>query len=910
MLLSIFQRKPTLDHKRVEIRLKALAELPDSAQDTFVKLARQDPDPQVRTQSVDRLTSLDHLKTLADEEIEIDHVAKRIATLVIPEHPLFTDPRVVAIRLRNLKSASDFLNTASCLERPDAIAEALIKLPDSEMRLEVVSSLRDADLLAEIEKTSRRKDKNVHREARKRLSEHKQLDGERTRLIQTAHELIEMAGNYAPADPHYDSKRDALEAKWQRVLAEIAGKEASMSAYGSVESALETLESLLPERTAMEYEPDAEDIFAPIFQALANCQDNESEIDAIEQQWLALTLSNQAPLQVAEKFYRQSAEIRSRIEKKRLLSERWEKAAPLLKPIPIEQPEDQLESWERAWKSHRAALARIRDIKKFLDAKRTEETETDLESKLRETLSQCEDIVKNCDELRSKVLECINASIASLDEMVAAGESKRADSKAISIRNLIQRLPAKDRRNPSSALSKRYPAIRELNRWKSFAEAPKRKELCECMETLAIEPLPPNEQIGQIKALRADWLKLGRPKTPMEQRLADQFDAAAEKAFKPCAERFQQEKETRKKNLELRKQICEQLESYNQSVDWDQPDWKSVVSILNTARRAWRDASPVERSHMQKIGKQWREITKSIQERIDQHTRDSEEKKRQIIKRAQAAYEDTSLDNNELANLVKNLQTEWKGIGPARRNNEQKLWNQFREICDQVFEDRANRFYQRKAEIEEVIQQARSRVAEITEAVTSSIEHGESPDLWTIQQARIDIDQLHLPERTRSELQRDLSTLSRTARESIAMVQAQEWSQKLKAVLKLDEERAECEESKDGVPDNWSETAGSKNVWFEKRQKSDHDTLLALTLRAEMLAGLESPPEDAQRRIALQVENLQREMREIRRTEKEVLEEIIREWATFAQGSTELRKRFQEAVRTALEKIPKSSLRN
>ena len=910
MLTSILQRKPTLDHKRVEVRLQALAELPDSDQNTFARIARKDSDLLVRTQSIERLNSLDHLENLADEKIEIDLVVERIATLVTAEHPLFFDSRIVAVRLRNLESASDFLDTAACLNSQEAIAEALVELPDLQMRLDIVSSLRDPSMLAKVEKASRGKDKSVHREARKRLAEHKQLDEERSRLVQTAHELIETASGYSPVDSNYDSKRQALEAKWQRVLGDIADIEASVSAYGPLESAIEALEKLLPERTSIEPEPSIEDVFTPIFQALAECGDNENEIHAIEQQWLTLTLSNQAPHRIAEQFYRQSAEIRSRIKKKLHLSERRERATPLLDPVPFEQPEDQLQSWERVWESRKVTLARIRKVKKFLDEEKTNEADPDLGAKLRELLSKCQDIVRTCDGLKSNTLERIDSNIASLDEMVAAGESKRADSISASIRNLIQRLPVKDQRNPSSALSKRYPAMRELNRWKSFAQMPKRKELCERMERIAAEPLPPNEQVGQIKALREDWLRLGRPSSRLEQKLAEQFDASAERAFEPCSVQFQKEKDTRKSNLIHRKKICEQLESYDQSVDWDDPDWKSVASILSTARQAWRDAYPVDRSKVQKIGKRWYDITKSIQERIDQRTSEFEENKRQIIERARTACEDSALDNDQLADLVKGLQAEWKKIGPGRRNNEQKLWNQFREICDRVFADRADRYHRRRADAEETIQQARSRIVEMTEEVTSSIEHGEPPDPGPIQQLRADINQLQLPDRIRSELQRELSTLSRTARDSIALVKVQQWIQQLKTVLTLEQELAECEESADGIPDSWNETAGSAKAWFEGRTESDHDALLGLTLRAEMMAGVDSPPEDAQRRIAVQVQSLQRKMSEARKSEKETLEEMIREWTTSAQGNTDLRKRFQEAIYAALEKIPKSSRRD
>ncbi|MCE2437522.1 MAG: hypothetical protein J4F97_05875, partial [Pseudomonadales bacterium] len=277
--------------------------------------------------------------------------------------------------------------------------------------------------------------------------------------------------------------------------------------------------------------------------------------------------------------------------------------------------------------------------------------------------------------------------------------------------------------------------------------------------------------------------------------------------------------------------------------------------------------------------------------------------KRAIIEKARAGYEDQALENDELVYRIKQLQAYWKKIGPARRNAEQRLWIEFREICDQVFQDRSNRYYQRKAEVDDEVARAHRRVSEVSDAVSSSIENGETPDLELVRQARVEIDGMPLPERTRSRLQKEISSIARTARESIASAETEAWTHRFTRALEIEGQLADLEESEDGVPADWLESAGSHAEWFEQRAPGDADNLRTLTVRAEMLAGVDSPAEDAQQRVALQVENLQRKIRGSRLTGSDAVEEIVRDWTGSAFGANPYRERFVTAIHGALARI-------
>jgi hypothetical protein len=75
-----------------------------------------------------------------------------------------------------------------------------------------------------------------------------------------------------------------------------------------------------------------------------------------------------------------------------------------------------------------------------------------------------------------------------------------------------------------------------------------------------------------------------------------------------------------------------------------------------------------------------------LQERLDGWYAKNAAEKKSLIERAQQLR--TKSDNREAVEAVKHLQQQWKKIGFVERDQEQTLWNEFREHCDAVFATR------------------------------------------------------------------------------------------------------------------------------------------------------------------------------------------------------------------------------
>ncbi|HEU4603359.1 MAG TPA: DUF349 domain-containing protein, partial [Steroidobacteraceae bacterium] len=91
-------------------------------------------------------------------------------------------------------------------------------------------------------------------------------------------------------------------------------------------------------------------------------------------------------------------------------------------------------------------------------------------------------------------------------------------------------------------------------------------------------------------------------------------------------------------------------------------------------------------------------LTDSLQTRIDAEYARNVKQKQSLIERARALS--SSADSRAAIDEVKRLQEKWKSIGPVPRDDDRKLWEQFRAQCDAVFQKRQEERASHTAQLE------------------------------------------------------------------------------------------------------------------------------------------------------------------------------------------------------------------
>ena len=228
--------------------------------------------------------------------------------------------------------------------------------------------------------------------------------------------------------------------------------------------------------------------------------------------------------------------------------------------------------------------------------------------------------------------------------------------------------------------------LNELREWKDYAVAPKRAELIDAMEALIGSSEAPQALADRIKQLQEDWKTISKGIISDSEADWQRFHQAAQTAYVPCREYFDAQAKLRLENVEKRRHVAERLDAFESAQSGDSVDWRAVAQVLREALQEWRRHSPVERAANRAVQERFDAAIGRLQNRLDAWHANNVVQKRSLIERARRLL--TQGDGREATDAVKRLQTEWKEVGNAPRDQEQQLWQEFRGHCDAVFHKR------------------------------------------------------------------------------------------------------------------------------------------------------------------------------------------------------------------------------
>ncbi len=271
----------------------------------------------------------------------------------------------------------------------------------------------------------------------------------------------------------------------------------------------------------------------------------------------------------------------------------------------------------------------------------------------------------------------VKQQLGQLDQALTAGELTHA--RKIHARLRKSSLPVSVR-GEFRALSQR---LSELQDWQTFATAPKREELCQKMEALKdVADLHPSQRAREIRQLQREWKELGPSDTREGQQLWSRFRSAGDEAYVACRTYFEQQDELRRRTQLRRVQICQRLESFIETVDWETADFKRVVSLIRSSQHDWHGHDHVQSTRQ--LSRRFSAALKPIQQQLARQQASNHAQKRQLIDRLKEAM--ASAENfDNLLQQTKRTQRDWKAVGVTQRTTDQKLWKVFRGLCDEVF---------------------------------------------------------------------------------------------------------------------------------------------------------------------------------------------------------------------------------
>ncbi len=243
-----------------------------------------------------------------------------------------------------------------------------------------------------------------------------------------------------------------------------------------------------------------------------------------------------------------------------------------------------------------------------------------------------------------------------------------------------------------AAVTPRIKEMREAEEWKRWANVQVQEELSTKMEALIpIADAEPEKAATEMRQLQERWKNVAAAPRSQAEALWTRFKTAQDQVYEKCKDYFAQQAAERQESLKKKEALCGRAEALQ-----DSTDWVRTADSIKALQAEWKTIGPVTRGHEKAVWERFRAACDKFFTRRQDDLKERKHewsanlaKKEALIVEAEQLAQSTEWDR--AAGRIKQLQVEWKKIGPVRKNKSEVVWQRFRAACDLFFERFKNR---------------------------------------------------------------------------------------------------------------------------------------------------------------------------------------------------------------------------
>ena len=288
------------------------------------------------------------------------------------------------------------------------------------------------------------------------------------------------------------------------------------------------------------------------------------------------------------------------------------------------------------------------------------------------------------------------------------------------VERLIKRVHTTDAIGDFDGLLRKLQQIRDEVRKFQQEQKTRKEELCGKAEKLAASTSW-TKTTEKLKQLQQEWKHLGSSTREDDEALWKRFRGVMDDFFKRRDEDRARRQESRQQARELKEKLCEKAEQLAESTEWE-----ATAKQEEELMAQWKAAGWAGKDVDEALWERFRAARAVFYERRkevwQQHRgeRDANRKRKdELCEAAEALLESPDLQG--ACEQAKQLQAEWKKVGPVPRAVSASQWQRFRAACDTLFSRAQQERKQRRVRHDSVRRQTYSRKREQAEALRESI---------------------------------------------------------------------------------------------------------------------------------------------------------------------------------------------
>lgn len=242
--------------------------------------------------------------------------------------------------------------------------------------------------------------------------------------------------------------------------------------------------------------------------------------------------------------------------------------------------------------------------------------------------------------------------------------------------------------------------------------------LCEAAEKLAAEE-DVVSAFHQLQKLHQEFRETGPVAKELRPEIWNRFKTASTLVNRRHQQHFEALKEAERHNLDQKTVICEIVEGIDYTALTGFTSWEKQTQEIIALQAKWKSIGMAPQKFNTKIFERFRhacdeffkkktEYFKSIKESMNENL----EKKRALCEKAEALKEST--DWKATADMLTQLQKEWKTIGPVQKKHSDAVWKRFISACDYFFEQKGKATSTQRSVEQENLTKKRAIVEQLT----------------------------------------------------------------------------------------------------------------------------------------------------------------------------------------------------
>ena len=808
----------------------------------------------------------------------------------VNKQPQQTDDAKTAKEDRGARIAKQ-LEAVQGMPAQTKLAELAIGGLTAEVRSRAASGLRDEALLHDVIRQAKGRDKGVFQIVRQALQQLRDAQAAQNELEEKRQQLIQQAQDQARSEDTilYEPRLDTLLKQWKSVETGASNEQITeflSATHQCRERIREVQQQQLQRQQQQEKLDQRKQTLALLGETLTQLKANDisepptlTALDALlktqHNRWIEASESTDVSAPEQTRYNSTSAGLRDYVEAHQRLMQAQEQIATLsVSTAPGDEIKDDAELGVETADQAKTLLA----ILEWPTVFPLPEPVIVLQALAKQRKKA--EPVEQPDLARQNSLSTdLDRLLTELDSALENKQLKPAKQLLKNAQQIAKKLDSRHQKPFAARMQLLQGQFNELSDWQGFATTPKQIALCEQMEHLAAQPIDPEAKAAHIKELQEEWKSLGGSS---DRLLWARFKQASDAAYEPCKAYFAAKSDLKHANLATRQLICQQLQEFMAQADWPSIDWKVAERIHQTARQEWKAAWPVEFRDNRPLQKQFDELLKQLDAKLN-----NERQRNEALKQAIVASAEELMTAEPLANAMvqaKELQGHWQAIGITRHREDRKLWQAFRQACDAIFARREQENSLQKQAVVAADEQVNIILECADQVLSVSTNSDELNAIWT-ELATYNPQALSTSTRDRYNNVRQRLHTAKQRQELVARLQ--QWTGCIQA-------RGQAPIDRTDVPLEWTK-------FNQLDQPIDFQEL---AIRTEILADQPSPAADQHKRMEIQVQRLAQSIGAAEQSASPITdaEKLVALWC-LAPASAAASKELEQRMVNALESL-------